>query len=170
MLSKPTANSWSESNSASLHQAQGASNPETLARRPATSAQHLLVASAARLFQRARQHRSPLPSPRSHRLRSRAESPPRRRPHRRGPLPDIADKTTVTVIDLDTGEIIATNTIDPPAPPSATTKKSPANGQARPLESLLRRDSGETYVATHHTRCPWRCVGSRHRRQVIGDT
>lgn len=27
MLSKPTANTWSESNSASLHQTQGASDP-----------------------------------------------------------------------------------------------------------------------------------------------
>lgn len=31
MLSKPTANCWSESNSASLHQTQGASTPTSIA-------------------------------------------------------------------------------------------------------------------------------------------
>ena len=49
MLSKPAANSWSESNSASLHQTQGASGTDLSVH----SAQHL-AAVAAELNERPR--------------------------------------------------------------------------------------------------------------------
>jgi hypothetical protein len=41
----------------------------------------------------------------------------------------IADQTTVTVIDLLTGEVLSTHTIDPPTATGATNKNAPADGQ-----------------------------------------
>ncbi|GAA2007537.1 hypothetical protein [Microbacterium ulmi] len=52
----------------------------------------------------------------------------------------LADDQTTTVVHLDTGEIIATNTIDPPAPTGETKNGSPADGRT-PVPDVL-------YVAT----------------------
>lgn len=65
----------------------------------------------------------------------------------------IADETTVTVIHLDTGGIIATNTIDPPALTGETTKRSPADGQA-PLVDVTYDASQMSPMSRLITLCP----------------
>ena len=62
----------------------------------------------------------------------------------------IADDTTVTVIELATGEVLATNTIDPDQDLLAQHTKSPGP-MARGSLTRPCRDSDETYVATHDT-------------------
>lgn len=52
--------------------------------------------------------------------------------HRGAPVLLLADDPTVTVIHLTTGEILATNTIDPDKTYCATTKR------ARPMAGLSR--------------------------------
>lgn len=65
----------------------------------------------------------------------------------------IADDDTVTVVHLDTGEIIATNDIQPDKTYWRNTMKAPGRWPGLSQRDLCR-DSGETYVATHHKRGP----------------
>ncbi len=61
----------------------------------------------------------------------------------------IADDTTVTVIELETGEILSTRRIQPERTYWRNTKKPQAEGPG--LSSDTCRDSGETCVATHQS-------------------
>ncbi|GEK81519.1 hypothetical protein [Agrococcus baldri] len=65
--------------------------------------------------------------------------------HRRRPALALIDDSTVTVIDLATGKIIATNDIDPDRGSWRNTRRPPADGRGL---SDACRDSSETYDAT----------------------
>jgi hypothetical protein len=72
--------------------------------------------------------------------------------HARKRVLAIAGNTTVTVtvIELETREILSTHHIEPTKTHCRNQQKPPANGQ-EPQQTDLCRDSYETYVATHHT-------------------
>jgi hypothetical protein len=69
--------------------------------------------------------------------------------HARKRVLAIADDTTITVIELDTGEILSTHTIDPTKTYWRNTQEPRADGPELD-DSDLCRDSGVTHVATHH--------------------
>ena len=60
--------------------------------------------------------------------------------HARKRVLALADDNHVTVIELDTGEVLSTHLIEPDRPTGATKTKSPAAGRA---------PKTETYDATH---------------------
>ncbi len=69
--------------------------------------------------------------------------------HARKRVLAIADDTTVTVIDLDTGEILSTHLIEPTKTYWRNQHKGPGRWPGAP-DCDPCRDSGVTYVATHH--------------------
>ena len=103
--------------------------------------------------------RRALPNPLRPRRHQRQDEPAPRRPHapprHRLPTPNkrvlaLIDETTVTVIHLDTGEILSEHHIDPDNSYWRNTKKARADGPRLPRSDTCP-DSDETYVPTHHT-------------------
>jgi transposase InsO family protein len=81
----------------------------------------------------------------------------------------IADDTTVTVIHLDTGELLSSHRIEPSRSYWRNTQKPRADGPRLPEQDTCL-DSGETYVATHDRvelrvccSTTWLIGESRHR-------
>ncbi len=74
--------------------------------------------------------------------------------HRGKRILALIDDTTVTVVHLDTGEILATTTSTPTAATGATNNKSPADGRALIHDDTYVATQMTTYVATHHTSAP----------------
>jgi hypothetical protein len=71
--------------------------------------------------------------------------------HRGTAVLAIADHTTVTVIKLQTGEILSTHAIDPDRAYWRNTQRAPAAGREL-SDCHTCRDSGVTHVSTHHMR------------------
>jgi hypothetical protein len=59
--------------------------------------------------------------------------------HARNRVLALADEHHITVIELETGEVLSAHDIDPPAPTGATNNESPAAGHAPQTETYVPR-------------------------------